>query len=194
MRHVIVTVCAPFRSREERPVDDGCVVEFVHQNQVAWSGETGDDCEVGHIAARIHTRVFTLTEGGDAGLKTFMQVVGSGEESHAACARSVLLNRCARRSIDAGVADEAEVAVRRQHDHVTTVRHGGAMIHRSDRGLQVEVAVPLDQRCSACCEFNDAGVDTITSKRCLKHAAVPSSARRRGTVYTNLCTSYHQGS
>ena len=147
VRHVVVFAADEMGPGEDAAVHDARVVELVRDDHVAAADERGDGCEVRHVPAREDDRVLGAGEGGDLLLELPVEGERAGEDADAVRPRAVAVDRGLRGGVDFRVPDEAEVAVRREEEHLAAAcEDSGAVdvLH----GLEVEVeshlAAPLN--------------------------------------------------
>ena len=77
--------------------------------------QAGDDGEIGQIARTECDGLGRAFERGDIPLHLAMQIDGAGEHAHAAGAGAIFADCLDGGFVDAGVADQTEIVVGREH-------------------------------------------------------------------------------
>ncbi len=103
-------------------VEETAMAKLIHDDPVGGAEQTVDDAEIRQVAGTKGERVFRALEPGEGLFHLAMNVERSGEQTGAAGAGAVAPDGFHGGGVDAWVADQPKVVVRRHHEHLVTVR------------------------------------------------------------------------
>ena len=123
-----------FRSGEAAAVDDARVIQLVADDGVVPVEERRDRRDVGDVPAREGDGCLGALDRRDARLEAVVQRQRSGQQAHAVGAGTERVDRVLRRAVDRGMADQAQVRVAAEHEHVAMTRDPHARAAGHDLG------------------------------------------------------------
>src|SRR5688572_29003491 len=109
-------------AREQRRVDERCVIQPVLEHAIAASGERSDDAEVGEIAAREQQCARALRETRQLLFEAVMFLAMPADEMRSAASRGS--PRVGQRITDARIARKAQIVVTAENDAFAAFHHG----------------------------------------------------------------------
>ena len=110
-----------FRAGEPRTRPEAGMAECVHEDQVAWAGEPGDDAEIGEIAAAENQGRLRPLMGGEALFEGREGRVAAGDETGGAGAGPVECGRGLSCCDDTRILRQAEIIVAGKRDEAAPV-------------------------------------------------------------------------
>ncbi len=113
---VAVVVDGAFGGAEADAVDDAAVVELVADDEVAFTGELGDEARVGGEAGLVDEAGFGVFELGEAAFEFLVEVEVAGDGADAAAADAVGFDGFDGGFLEFGVRAQAQVVVGAEHD------------------------------------------------------------------------------